>query len=295
MKKYLPKHIKKERAWGYLFVAAPFVQFIVFGLIPVTFSLIASFSNWNMMSKVKWVGLKNFQEMFADYKFWQALGNTFYYYLGIPVGMFIALLLAMIMCKDTRANKVFRVIYYLPAISSVIAISILWSWIYNTEYGLLNLALKQIGIMGPNWLGDPKYIKLSLIIMGIWGGLGPSVIMFIAALKNIPKTFYEAAEIDGANTIQSFVFITLPMLRPILFYLLIIGFIVNMQTFGNIYIMIPGGGAEYSGASIVFYLWQKGFGNFEFGYASAVAWVLAIITFVATLIQFKIRKKDEDI
>jgi multiple sugar transport system permease protein len=127
--------------------------------------------------------------------------------------------------------------------------------------------------------------------MGVWGGLGPSIIMFMASLKNIPKDYYEAADIDGAGKIMQFFKITLPLMTPLLFYFFILGFISNMQAFGNIYVMLPGGGPEYSGASLVFYLWQKGFTNFQLGYACSVAWILAIITFVVTFVQFKYQNR----
>lgn len=287
------RYVLRERRWGYLFVAAPFVQFLIFSIIPVAFSIYASFTNWNVFSDIKMVGLRNYTQLFTDERFWRALTNTLVYYIGIPVGMLLALLLAIMMQKDVLSNKVFRVVFYLPAVSSVVAISILWSWIYNADYGILNLALRFFGIQGPNWLSDPRFIKPAMIIMGVWSGLGPTILLLLAALKNVPVSLYEAAAIDGAGGIRRFFHITLPMIKPVLFYFLVLGFINNMQTFGSIYVMIPGGGAEYSGASIVFYLWQKGFTNYQLGYACAVAWVLAIITFGATWLQFRLRGKED--
>jgi multiple sugar transport system permease protein len=272
---------------GYLFIAAPFLQFLLFGLIPVGFSLYASFTNWSVLTRIKWVGLRNYSELFMDPNFWKALTNTLYYFIGVPIGMGLALLLAILMNKGRSTDHFFRVVYYLPAVSSVIAISILWQWILNTEYGILNWGLAFFGIKGPNWLGDPLYIKPALILMGIWCGLGPMIILFVAALKNIPNEYYEAARIDGAGPVSIFLRITLPLLGPVLFYFLVLGFISNMQAFGNIYILASGGGPSYSAASLVYYLWQKGMGNYQMGYASAVAWILAVITMIVTFVQFR--------
>jgi multiple sugar transport system permease protein len=289
-------YIVKERRWGYAFIAAPFIQFFIFGLIPVIFSLYTSLTNWNLLSDLKFIGIQNYRDMLSDVYFWKSLYNTLIYFAGIPIGIMVALPLAIMMNRNVAGNRLFRVIYYLPSISSIVAISILWQWIYNANYGLLNDFLSIFGIDGPNWLGNPAFVKPSLIIMGVWGGLGPMIIMLIASLKNVPESLYEAAEIDGAGEITIFFRITLPMITPVLFYFLVIGFINNMQAFASIYVMFPTappapiGGPEYSAASLVFYLWEKGFKNYQMGYASSVAWVLAIITFIVTYVQFKYGK-----
>jgi multiple sugar transport system permease protein len=291
-KRKMGRQEKKEAMYGYLFISALILQFVIFVLGALIYSFYASFTDWNLLKSKEFVGLSNYVHIFKDEQFWKATYNTVFLMIGIPIGMCLSLLLALAMNRKMRGAKFFRVIYYLPGISSAIAIAILWKWIYHTDYGILNNILWSVfGIQGPNWLGDAVYVKPALIIMGIWRGLGGGAILYLAGLQNIDSALYEAVEIDGGNPFHKLKHITIPMLTPMSFYIVITGVIGGLQAFGDTYVMFSGGGPEYSAATIVYYLWQKAFNNYEMGYACAVSWILAIAIFIITLIQFKFSNK----
>ncbi len=285
---------KREEKWAYLFIAAPIAGFLIFMLWPMIFALLTSFTSWNgakgfagMMSK--FVGLRNYVKLFSDGKFWQTLATTVIYTIGIPIGMILGLVLAMGMNRKIPGVRILRTIYYLPVISSLVAVAILWAWVYNYDYGILNLIIKTLtGHHGPNWLGDRVLIKVAMIIFMVWKGLGTSIILYLAGLQNIPRSYYEAAMVDGANSWQRFKAITVPLLSPVTFYILITSLIGGMQVFVEVQVMTPGGngGIGYSAAPIVFYLYQKAFESYQLGYASAIAVVLAVIIFAITALNF---------
>lgn len=279
---------KKELAWLYLFVAPPVLGFLIFGLTPMLFSIFISFQKWDMISTPSWVGFENYIELFKDEKVFKSLFNTVYLMIGIPIGMALSLLLAILMNRSIKGISFLRTMYYLPVISPIIAVSLLWQWILNQDYGLLNHVLwNWFGIKGPNWLGDAAWVKPSLILIGLWGGLGGNMVLYLAGLQSVPSTYYEAAEIDGANGWQKFMRITLPLLSPIHFFVLVMGIIGAFQSFSQIYVLAVDGGPEYSGATIVYYIFQHAFKYFNMGFASAAAWLLGILIFIVTLIQFK--------
>ena len=283
---------KKELAWIYLFVSPPVLGFLIFGLTPMLFSIWMSFHKWDMLSQPTWVGLANYRDLLQDERAYKAIFNTIYLMIGIPIGMFLSLVLAVLMNRKIPGITAFRTIYYLPVISPIIAVSILWQWILNFDYGLINNFLwYTFGIPGPNWLGDPDWVKPSLILIGLWSGIGGTMVLYLAGLQSISSTYYEAAEIDGAGRWHKFAKITVPLLSPIHFYVIVMGIIGAFQSFSQIYVLAGDGGPEYSGATIVFYIFQHAFKYFRMGYASAAAWVLGIIIFIATLIQFKLSDK----
>lgn len=290
----LKKKAKRdEKLWGYLFIAPTMIQFLVFFLIPLGLCIYAGFTNWNILSiKRSFIGLQNFIDLFQDDKFWKALINTIYMLIPIPIYLILALLFALACNKNVPGNKIFRVLYYLPYISSIVALVIVWKWLFNYEYGLINLTLKSwFGIQGPNWLGDPKWIKRTIVIMISWKMIGITAIYYLAALKNIPKNYYEAAMIDGASSIKSFFKITLPMLTPITFYLTIVGIIGSLQTFIEVQLFTKDGGRNYSAGTMIYYIWQKAFKYNEMGYACASAIVFGLLIMMITMIQFKLSKK----
>jgi len=283
---------RKELAWLYLFVAPPVLGFLLFGLAPIVFSIYISFQKWDMLTEPQWVGFGNYSELLNDGKVFQSMYNTIYLMLGIPIGMLLSLLLAILMNRKFKGISFMRTLYYLPVISPVIAISLLWQWILNQDYGLLNNYLWDLfGIQGPNWLGDPNWVKPSLILIGLWGGLGANMVLYLAGLQSVSSTYYEAAEIDGAGAWHKFMKITVPLLSPIHFFILVMGIIGAFQTFSQIYVLATDGGPEYSGATIVFYIFQHAFKYFNMGYASAAAWLLGMMIFIITLLQFKLSKR----
>ncbi|MBZ4646805.1 MAG: arabinooligosaccharide transport system permease protein [Petroclostridium sp.] len=286
-KKKLSKYTVHEERVAWLFILAPILQFLLFASIPMIYSFVASFTDWDGMSKMTFVGFSNYIEMFKDINFYKALFNTVFYLIGIPIGMILSLLLAMAMNRDIKGIRIFRTIYYVPVVSSLVAISIIWGWIYNGDYGLINSTLAMFGIQGPAWLFEPAFVKPAMIVMLVWKGLGSSLLLYLAGLQNIPADYYEACEIDGANAFQKFRHITLPLITPVSFYIVVTSIIGGLQIFTEIQVMTPNGGTDYSSASIVFYLFNKAFRSYQMGFASAVAWVLGVIIFIATIIQFK--------
>lgn len=277
----------RERRAGYLFVLAPVLQFFLFAFIPLAVSLYAGFTDWTSIGTPDFIGISNYKEMFSDTNFWKSIGNTIFMMIGIPIGLVIALGLALSMNRRVYGAKTFRVIYYIPVISSIAAVSILWRWVYNGDYGLLNQILSVIGIQGPNWLNNEMTVKPAIVAMTVWKGLGMTILLYLAGIQSIPKSLNEAAQIDGANAFQAFKHITIPMLKPVTFYLIITGIIGGSQMFIEPSIMVDNGGVNYSAATVVYYLWDKAFKNYQMGYACAVGWVLAIFIFAITFVQFK--------
>lgn len=286
----------REARVGLLFVLLPVAQFFLFAFGPLAFSAFAGFTDWSSMGDLNIVGFDNFAEIFEDEKFWKSLYNTFYYMLGIPIGMIIALLLAMAMNRDMVGAKTFRVIYYIPVVSSIVAVAILWRWVYNGDFGILNQLLWDwFRIEGPNWMYNVDTVKPGLIAMMVWKGVGFSALLYLAGLQNIPHSYYEAAQIDGANPWIVFRNITMPLINPISFFIVITSVIGGSQLFIEPSIMTDFGGPEYSSATIVYYLWDKAFGSgYRLGYACAVAWILAAIIFFVTALQFKLAPKNEN-
>lgn len=292
MKTKFAGYRKKELAWLYLFVAPPVLGFLLFGLVPILFSIYISFQKWDMLSEPQWTGFDNYRELFRDEKVFKSLYNTVYLMIGIPIGMAISLVLAILMNRQIKGISFMRTIYYLPVISPIIAVSLLWQWILNQDYGLLNnLLWDWFGIQGPNWLGKPEWVKPSLILIGLWSGIGSTMVLYLAGLQSISSSYYEAAEIDGASAWNKLTKITVPLLSPIHFFVIVMGVIGAFQSFSQIYVLAVDGGPEYSGATIVYYIFQHAFKYFNMGYASAAAWVLGIIIFIVTLIQFKLSDK----
>ncbi len=283
---------KKERRTALLFITPMYVQFIVFTLFFLGYSLYMSFTDWNIVAGTKnFIAFDNFVQILEDPIFWKSVWNTVYLMIGIPIGMVLALLMAMALNRRLPGKTIFRVSVYLPAVTSAMAIVLLWRFIYNAEYGVINLVIQQLtGKAGPNWLGDPFMVKISLIIMGVWRGVGSTMILFLAGLQNVPKDYYEVVDVSGGNAWHKIRYVTLPMLSSVTFYVLITGVIGGLQAFGDQFIM-TGAGPEHSAITIVYFLWQKGFAEYDMGAASAVSWIVAVVIFIVTLIQFKLSKR----
>lgn len=283
---------RKEMIYGWLFILPPVLGFLLFTLFPVMYSFYGSLTDWDGLGQMDFIGLSNFKEMLTDELFHKAAFNTVFMMLGIPVGLILALLIALGLNRGIPGTTTFRVIYYIPVISSLAAISIMWSWAYNGDYGLVNQFLELIGIQGPNWLMNKYSVKPAIMLMAIWKGLGYTMLLYLAALQSVPRSYYEAAELDGASGLKAFGHITWPMVKPVTFFIVVTNIIGGSQIFTEINIMTSTGGPEYSSASVVFYIWQKAFDNFQMGYASAMAVILGIFIFIVTLIQFKMNEKS---
>ncbi|TAH73821.1 MAG: sugar ABC transporter permease [Anaerolineaceae bacterium] len=284
---------REEKISGLIFIAPAMLQFFIFFLIPLLLCIYASFTNWNALSTNRsFVGISNYIRVFQDAKFWKSIGNTIYMLIPIPFYLFFAMLFALACHKKVPGNKVFRVIYYLPYISSIVALVIIWKWIFNPEFGLVNIFLQKFfGIVGPDWLGNPVWTKRMIVIMIIWKLIGPTAIYYLAALKNIPQTYYEAATVDGATSVKQFFSITLPLLTPTTFYLTVVGLIGSMQTFIEIQLFTTDGGRDYGVATIIYYIWQRAFKYNQMAMACAAAILFSILILIITCIQLKLSNK----
>jgi multiple sugar transport system permease protein len=238
------------------------------------------------------VGLENYQFMFGDTRWWNAVWNTLVYtFVSVPLGMGLSLLVAIVMNQKIPGIYAFRAIFFLPVITSWVAVSVVWLWILDGRLGLLNYALSLVGIDGPDWLSNPHTALLALIMITVWKGLGFQMVIWLAGLQAIPKELYEAAIVDGANRGQQFRFITLPMLAPTTFFLLITGVIGSFQVFTPVFVLTKGGPLGSTDVA-VYRIYERAFVNFDFGYASALAWVLFVFIFVATLIQLYYMRRN---
>lgn len=283
---------RSEHRWALAFVAAPVIGYLLFTLYPVCFAIYASLTNWNGLGVMRFVGLDNYVRLFSDANFLESVYNTFFYMIGIPIGLTVSLALAVAMNRKIVGLTAFRTIYYVPVISSLAAIAILWQWAYNGDFGLVNQALALVGIDGPNWLASTFWAKPAIILMAIWKGLGYSMILYLAAIQSVPRSLYEAAQLDGANGWQRFRTITLPLVRPVTFFLVVTNVIGGAQIFTEINIMTPTGGPEYSTASAVWHIWRQAFRYQQMGYATAMAIVLGLLILIITLIQFSLNRRN---
>ncbi len=282
---------RKEGIAGVLFIAPTIVYFLVFFALPLFVCIYASFTNWNILSPNKsFVGWRNYGKLLSDPKFWTALGNTFYMLIPIPLYLFFGLLFAYACHKKIPWERLFRVIYYLPYISSIVALVIIWKWLFNSEFGLVSHLLSQFGVAPIDWLNDPIWTKRMIVLMITWKFIGIISIYYLAVLKSISKTYYEAAKIDGASKTQQFFRITFPLITPTTFYLGVVGLIGSLQTFVEIQLFAPDGGRGYGVATIVYYIWQKAFQSSQMGYASATATLFGIFILLLTVLQLSVSK-----
>jgi multiple sugar transport system permease protein len=285
-----------RKNWSaYFFLSPWFIIFAVFTLYSLAFSFYLSFHKWNVLEAAKpFVGLDNYIRLFHDPKFYQALWNTLLFTgFGVPLGLVAGLLIALLLNTKVKAQGLFRTLFYIPVITPLVVSSVIWKWIYQGDYGLLNYYLLRFGLIKEKllWLADPNLAMPALIIMGVWMGTGGTMILYLAGLQSIPEELYDAAKVDGASGLQQLLFVTVPLLAPTTFFILVTSVIGSFQSFAHIYIM-TGGGPLRRTTVIGYYLYEKGFRHFEMGYAAAMAYVLFAIILVFTLIQMKFTKGD---
>lgn len=278
---------KTEARTAYLFISPWIIGFIIFTLGPMVASLIFSFTDYSITQGAKFIGLANFIEMFfKDYRFWLSLRVTVTYAIfAIPMGLVFGLILALLLNAKVPGIALWRTVYYTPSVVSGVAVAILWLYLFNPQYGIINWLLSLINVKGPGWLASPDWALTGLIIMSLWG-VGGGMIIYLAGLQGIPTALYEAAEVDGANKIQQFFNITLPLITPVLFYNLVIGIIGTFQYFTNAYVMTAGGPVERT-LFYNLYLYNNAFKFQRLGYASALAWVLFLLVLVLTMLVFR--------
>ncbi|MBN1348288.1 sugar ABC transporter permease [candidate division KSB1 bacterium] len=290
-RKKVSKRAIKEGLIGYLFASPFLIGFFGLTFGPMIFSFILSLGKWNAhnpLSDYQFLGFGNFQEILVDDTLFRtALFNTSYYaFFSVPLGITFALFLALLLNQKLKGIYIYRTIFYIPSLVAGVATIILWKWIFNPDFGILNSFLKLLGMQGPAWLQSPVWAKPALIIMSLWG-VGGTMLIFLAGLQNIPHHLYEVADLDGASRWHRFRHVTIPMLTPTIYFNLIMSIIGCFQIFTAVYIMAPTGGAKNSLLFYVLYLYRKAFMEFEMGYASALAWMLFIIILALTLLVIK--------
>ncbi|MBU2493522.1 MAG: sugar ABC transporter permease [Bacteroidetes bacterium] len=276
---------------AFAFLSPSLILFVIFILFPVFFSFYLSFQKWNMFSSEStFVGLDNYIRLFSDPEFWQVLKNTLYYTLGtVPINMALSLFVAYLLNKQIAGKKILRTMFFAPVVISPVAAAVIWRWLYDPNFGIINYALSWVGIESINWLNDPDAAMIAVIIMGVWKTFGINMVLFAAGLQAIPEHYYEAAEIDGAGRLSKFWNITIPLLTPTTMFILIMSMIASLQVFDIVYVLTSGGPLG-STKVLVFYVYEHAFKFFEMGYASAISYVLFAILFVFTMIQFKFMK-----
>lgn len=292
----IKKRERKRLLIGLCFICPWLIGLLLFQLFPILTSFYYSLTDYNLFSSPEWVGLSNYAEMFRDEKVWLSLYNTlFMAVFGLFPHLAFALAIALLLNRNVKGQSIYRTIYFLPTLVPVVAATLLWMWLLNAQYGLINELLGRIGLPQPVWLLDPLWTKPALIMMGFWG-TGTTTIMYLAALQEVPKLYYEAADIDGANAWHKFRHITLPAISPMTLFHVIMGLIGAFQLFTQGYVFTEGnkqsmGGPENSLLFYAIYLYQTAFSFLKMGYASAMAWLLFLIVFLLTIIVFKTSAK----
>jgi multiple sugar transport system permease protein len=282
-----PKTLAGKRTIiGYIFISPFILGFLLWFLIPAVIAIWLTFTDWNLIRAPRFVGVDNITKLFNDSLFWQSLKVTSIYTLvSVPLALVFGFCLALLMNTKVRGIAVFRTVYYLPSIVPAVASAVLWAWILNTEFGLLNVFLRYLGLPKVRWLQDPEWALTALIMMSLWG-LGSTMIIYLAGLQGIPEVFYEAAKIDGAGRWAQLRHVTIPLMSPVIFFNLIIGIIGSFQVFTAGFLLTDGG-PQNATLFYVLYLYRNGFQYLNMGYAAALAWVLFLIIMALTLIVFK--------
>jgi len=281
----------RDSFWVVVFLGPNLIGFLIFTLWPVIMTFILSLNSYDILTPMKFVGLQNYRDLFQDEVFLKVFKNTWVYTLTtVPIGVTLSLFLAIALDKSDRGIRFFRGAYFIPVISSMVSIGVVWQWLYNPEFGLINNLLAKIGIDGPMWLTSDKTAMIALIIVAVWKNLGYNMLIFLAGLQSIERNYYEAAEIDGAGWWQQFRNITVPLLTPTTFFVLVMAFIGSFQVFDLVMMMTQGGPGRATSV-VVHYLYQNAFKFFKMGYASAMAYVLFAVILAVTGVQMLFQKK----
>lgn len=292
------KRLGKEEVQGILYANIPLFGFCLFGLIPLLLSLYLCFNSFKglRLHTAKFVAWENFSKILQDEMFWQSLGNTAFVLVAAVVALLLSLVISALIATNVRGAKGFKAIYFVPYVCSLVAITFMWKWIYDYNYGVLNTTLMDWGwIQEPiSWLGSAEYYRTAMFVLLVWSSTGFNIILLTAALIGVPRELHEAAQIDGAGEFRRFFSITLPLISPTIFYLLIMGLIGALQEFTRFQVMTPDGGPEYQGMTVVFYLYRQLFnasGGSDLGVASAMGWIIAVLISAVTILNFSLQRR----
>jgi len=289
--------LRRRRRWRHILSCYAYITPLLINLVflsagPVLYSFFISFTNWQIVLPPVWVGVRNYTEQLSSPTFWKVMWNTFYYTLGyVPLSMLASLTMAIFVNQKLRGISFFRSLYFLPVVSSGVAVALVWGWIYHPTFGVLNWFLDAVfKIQGPRWLSDPKWAMPSLIILGVWRSMGNNMIIFLAGLQGVPHELYEAARIDGANRWHEIQDVTIPLITPTIFFVLIMSIIGSFQVWEATYLLTQGGPAKAT-LTISYYIFQQAFEWFHMGIGAALAYILFFIIAVITAIQFRLQRR----
>lgn len=287
----LSKRAAQEAIWGYALIAPTLLLLAIFFYLALGASLVISFTNWEIMTPAEWVGINNYVRLLQDKVFLQSLWNSArYVVMSIPIGQTLSLLLALALNSKIFLRSFFRLVYFLPVLTMPVAVAVVWKWIYNPSFGPISMLFQALGLPPVAWLTNINLAMWSIVIITVWLGIGYNMIIMLAGLQNIPRDYYEAAQVDGAGRWAQFRHITLPLLTPTLFFTTITSFISGLQLFDMVYIMTQGGPVN-STKTVVFFVYEEGIRAFRAGSSSAAAWILFVIIMAVTLVQLGMQKR----
>lgn len=286
------QHMKKYM-WAYGFIAPSLILICILNLWPIIQTFYLSLNEVKGFQNPVFIGLLNYKTLFHDSEFWRSLFNTcIYTIITVPVGVSLSLLTAVFLNMSIKAKSLYRVLYFLPVISAPAAVAMVWRWLYNSEFGFINYFLSVFRIQGPNWIADSHTVLISVMIVGIWSLVGYNMVILLAGLRDIPRSYYEAAQIDGATSVKQFLHITVPLVSPTLFFVVLTTMISSLQVFDHIFMMLDSTNPSLkSGESIVYLFYKYTFANNNKGYGSAIATVLLFLVLILTVVQMKVQKK----
>ncbi len=278
--------------WGYLFVAPQMIGLIAFILGPVIASFVISLTEWDAAGgDIQWRGFANYTRYLQDEPiFWKVFGNTLYFAAAsVPLAIVLALIAALALNRPMRAVGIHRALFFAPTVTSSVAIGMLFAWLFNPDFGPINVFLSMVGVTGPRWLADPSWAMPGVVVVAVWHGIGYNLVIFLAGLKNIPRELYEAARVDGASDFQRFLHITLPLLSPTTFFITVVSIIGSFKVFDLVWIMTGGGPVNATNVLLIL-MYQVGFQYFRLGEAAAIAWMLFLLILAVTLAQFRVSR-----
>lgn len=284
--------MRRKEGWaGFLFALPWLFGLFAFMFYPLLMSLYYSFCDYSALRAPVWIGTDNYSELFHDEVFWTCVKNTVLYAcVSLPLGMVFAIGLAMLLNANVKGMTVYRTIFFIPSLVPMVSLAMLWLWILNGDYGVLNTALAAIGIKGPNWLSDVAWTKPALILMSVWG-VGNAMLIYLASLQDVPTSLLEASELDGASAWQKTRNVTLPMISPVIQFNMVMGIIGSLQVFAIPFVMFPGGTPARSTYFYAMYLYDNAFNYSRMGYASAMGWILFVVILLLTLVALKLSNK----
>ncbi len=293
VKKRISKSTLNEWKWGYIMIFPTFIGLMILNIIPAIQTLVLSFEKAGAFGKSTWVGLDNYKKLFQDPAVIRAVFNTLgYTIISVPAIVILSLIVAVLLNKKIKGVSVYRTIYFLPMVAAPAAIAMVWRWLFNSDYGLINYLLSAIGINGPKWITDPNVALISIAIVGVWSAVGYNMVLLLAGLQEIPKDYYEAASIDGASPFRQFFTITIPLVSPTMFFVVVTSVISAFQVFDIIFMMIDKTStAIESTQSLVYLFYKHSFVLNDKGYGSAIVMLLLAIIMIVTVIQVKCQKK----